>query len=111
VLGLDGAYVRSRHRRPEKNFEVIVGKVLGDGGTAIRFAFPTNHPGSEALCREALYEWNFHSEARMMPLMGGIRPFCCPLLMEFGAVNDQTCPASNGLWPPDRTVFVLKKDT
>gem|GEM_PF-975198 len=54
VLGLDGAYVRSRHRRPEKNFEVIVGKALGEGGTAIRFAFPTNHPGAEALIRRAL---------------------------------------------------------
>jgi hypothetical protein len=54
VLGLDGADVRSRHRRPEKTFEVIAGKVLGEGGTAARFAFPTNHPGAEALIRRAL---------------------------------------------------------
>jgi hypothetical protein len=28
VIGLDGGYLRSRHRRPERNFEVIAGKVL-----------------------------------------------------------------------------------
>jgi hypothetical protein len=27
IVGLDGGYVRSRHRRPERNFEVIAGKV------------------------------------------------------------------------------------
>src|SRR4051812_6445910 len=32
VVGLDGAYVRSRHQHPERNFEVIVGKVLDDAG-------------------------------------------------------------------------------
>jgi hypothetical protein len=28
VVGLDGGYVRSRHRRPGYNFEVVAGKVL-----------------------------------------------------------------------------------
>ena len=28
VIGLDGGYLHSRHRRPERNFEVIAGKVL-----------------------------------------------------------------------------------
>ncbi len=37
VVGLDGGYVRGRSG-PERNFEVVVGKVLADE-TAIRFAF------------------------------------------------------------------------
>ena len=36
-VGLDGGYVRAR-RGPERNFEVVVGKVLADGD-ATRFAF------------------------------------------------------------------------
>jgi hypothetical protein len=32
---------------------------------------------AEAQCSEALYERNFHSAAQMLPLMGGIRHFCC----------------------------------
>jgi hypothetical protein len=39
VVGLDGGYVRSRHRRPEYNFEVVAGKVLGQEGSVARFAF------------------------------------------------------------------------
>lgn len=39
IVGLDGGYVRSRHPRPERNFEVIAGKVLDDQGSATRFAF------------------------------------------------------------------------
>jgi hypothetical protein len=39
VLGLDGGYVRSRQPRPERTFEVVVGKVLNDHGPATRFAF------------------------------------------------------------------------
>ena len=31
MIGLDGGYVRSRHRRPERNFEVIAGKVIEVG--------------------------------------------------------------------------------
>ena len=50
VIGLDGGYLRSRHRRPEPNFEVIAGKVLNldvsqhhfalarDGNSASEFA-------------------------------------------------------------------------
>jgi hypothetical protein len=37
--GLDGGYVRSRHRRPEYNFEVVAGKVLDQEGSVARFAF------------------------------------------------------------------------
>ncbi|MDZ4800175.1 MAG: ISKra4 family transposase, partial [Bryobacteraceae bacterium] len=39
VIGLDGGYVKSCHRRPERNFEVIVGKVIGPGDASTRFAF------------------------------------------------------------------------
>jgi hypothetical protein len=37
IVGFDGGYVRAR-RGPERNFEVVVGKVLA-GGDATRFAF------------------------------------------------------------------------
>lgn len=47
VVGLDGGYVRNRHRRPERNFEVIAGKVLNREGQATRFAVVRNG-GSEA---------------------------------------------------------------
>ena len=42
VIGLDGGYVRSRHWRPERNFEVIAGKVIDADGTQHRFAFARN---------------------------------------------------------------------
>jgi hypothetical protein len=42
IVGLDGGYVRSRHRRPERNFEVLVGKVISSDGTQHRFAFARN---------------------------------------------------------------------
>ena len=48
VVGLDGGYVRARHQRPERNFEVIVGKVLKQQGKATRFAF-VRSSGSEAV--------------------------------------------------------------
>lgn len=42
VIGLDGGYLRSRHRRPERNFEVIAGKALNLDGFQHRFAFARN---------------------------------------------------------------------
>ena len=42
VIGLDGGYLRSRHRRPERNFEVLAGKVLNVDGSQHRFAFACN---------------------------------------------------------------------
>jgi hypothetical protein len=45
--------VRSRHPRPERNFEVIAGKVLDDEGNATRFAF-VRSGGSEALSSASL---------------------------------------------------------
>src|SRR3954466_14359849 len=41
VVGLDGGYVRSRHR-PERHFEVIAGKVIDAQGAQHRFAFARN---------------------------------------------------------------------
>ncbi len=42
VVGLDGGYVRSRHRRDERHFEVVAGKVIHAGGAQHRFAFARN---------------------------------------------------------------------
>jgi transposase-like protein len=71
VLGLDGAYVRSRHRRPEKNFEVIVGKVLGEGGAATRFAFPTNHLNGATMIRRALRRQRAGEQTRLTVFSDG----------------------------------------
>ncbi len=48
VVGFDGGYVRNRHRRPERNFEIVAGKALDRDGRATRFAFVRNG-GSEAV--------------------------------------------------------------
>ncbi|MGI9069884.1 MAG: hypothetical protein ACR2JB_00795 [Bryobacteraceae bacterium] len=39
VLGLDGGYVKNRHPSPERNFEIVAGKVLGEAERQHRFAF------------------------------------------------------------------------
>src|SRR5277367_3099870 len=44
VVGLDGGYVRSRHRQDERHFEVIAGKVIDAQGSQSRFAFARNSP-------------------------------------------------------------------
>jgi len=44
VVGLDGGYVRSRHRQDERRFEVIAGKIIGAEGNQSRFAFARNSP-------------------------------------------------------------------
>jgi hypothetical protein len=36
VVGLDGGYVRSRHRQEERHFEVVAGKVIGAQGSHSR---------------------------------------------------------------------------
>src|ERR1039457_325194 len=48
IVGFDGGYVRNRHQRPERNFEVIAGKALDSDGHATRFAFVRNG-GSDAV--------------------------------------------------------------
>src|SRR5215207_4745069 len=45
VVGLDGGYVRSRHR-PERHFEVVAGKVIDAQGAQHRFAFARNGPAA-----------------------------------------------------------------
>jgi hypothetical protein len=42
VVGLDGGYVRSRHRQEEHHFEVVAGRVIDANGTQSRFAFARN---------------------------------------------------------------------
>jgi hypothetical protein len=44
VVGLDGGYVRSRHRQDERHFEVVAGKVIDARGSQSRFAFARNSP-------------------------------------------------------------------
>src|SRR3954468_17712453 len=44
VVGLDGGYVRSRHRQEERHFEVVAGKVIDARGAQHRFAFARNGP-------------------------------------------------------------------
>lgn len=55
VVGLDGGYVRDRHRDEGLRFEVVAGKVIGADGAQQRFAFVRNGgaPASEAF-RQAL---------------------------------------------------------
>lgn len=43
--------MRSRHRRPERNFEVIAGKVIGSDGAQHRFAFARNGASAEQFAR------------------------------------------------------------
>jgi len=50
VVGLDGGYVRSRHRQEERHFEVVAGKVIHAGGAQHRFAFVRN---GQAVASEA----------------------------------------------------------
>ena len=44
VVGLDGGYVRSRHRQEGRHFEVVAGKVIDPHGIQSRFAFARNSP-------------------------------------------------------------------
>jgi len=44
VVGLDGGYVRGRHRAEGRRFEVVAGKVIHTGGGQHRFAFTRTGP-------------------------------------------------------------------
>ena len=46
VVGLDGGYVRSRHRDEGRRFEVIAGKVIQADGGQHRFAFTRTGPAA-----------------------------------------------------------------
>jgi hypothetical protein len=55
VVGLDGAYVRACHPRPERNFEVVVGKVMDKAGHTTRLAaVRTGGPETIEATRRAL---------------------------------------------------------
>ncbi len=53
VVGLDGGYVRSRHRQEERHFEVVAGKVIHAHGAQHRFAFARN---GQAIASEAFQQ-------------------------------------------------------
>jgi len=53
VVGLDGGYVRSRHWRDERHFEVVAGKVIDAQGCQHRFAFARN---GQAIASEAFQQ-------------------------------------------------------
>jgi hypothetical protein len=55
VVGLDGGYVRSRHRAEGRRFEVVAGKVIHADGAQHRFAFTrTGQASTAAAFRAAL---------------------------------------------------------
>ncbi len=82
VIGLDGGYLRSRHRRPERNFEVIAGKVFNLDGSQHRFAFARN--GNSA------------SELANAVVSAGVR---------LGTPATVLCDGDPGLWKLQRHVL------
>ena len=72
VVGLDGGYVRSRHRQEERHFEVIAGKVIGADGTQHRFAFARNgHAASVEAFAQALAAAGVHADTPATVLCDG----------------------------------------
>ncbi|WP_424376080.1 transposase [Methylocystis silviterrae] len=82
VIGLDGGYLRSRHRRPERNFEAIAGKVLNLDGSQHRFAFARNG--------------NSTSEFANAVVSAGVR---------LGTPTTVLCDGDPGLWKLQRQVM------
>jgi len=72
VVGLDGGYVRSRHRQKERHFEVVAGKVIDTHGAQHRFAFARNGQAiaSEAF-RQALAAAGVHADTPATVLCDG----------------------------------------
>ncbi|MBV8704057.1 MAG: hypothetical protein JO118_10145, partial [Acetobacteraceae bacterium] len=55
VVGLDGGYVRGRHRGEGRRFEVAAGKVIDAGGAQHRSVFVRNNPAAATeVFRQAL---------------------------------------------------------
>jgi hypothetical protein len=74
VVGLDGGYVRSRHRQEERHFEVIAGKVIDAAGTQHRFAFARNGQAASAdAFAQALVAAGVHADT---PGDGAVRRRC-----------------------------------
>ena len=72
VVGLDGGYVRSRHRQEERHFEVVAGKVVDADGIQFRFAFARNGPtiASDAF-KQALAVAGVHADTPATVLCDG----------------------------------------
>jgi len=72
VVGFDGGYVRSRHRRDERHFEVVAGKVIRADGAQHRFAFARNGQvtASEAF-QQALAAAGVHADSPATVLCDG----------------------------------------
>jgi len=72
VVGLDGGYVRSRHRQEERHFEVVAGKVIDTHGSQHRLAFARNGQAtaSEAF-RQALTAAGVHADTPATVLCDG----------------------------------------
>ena len=72
VVGLDGGYVRSRHRQEKRHFEVIAGKIIHTDGAQHRFAFARSGQAtaSEAF-RQALAVAGVHADTPAAVLCDG----------------------------------------
>ena len=72
VVGLDGGYVRDRHRRPARTFEVVAGQIRTGGTKVTRFAFVRagRWAGAEAMT-QALRDHGVRSDARVTVLTDG----------------------------------------
>ena len=72
VVGLDGGYVRSRHRQEERHFEVVAGKVIHADGAQHRFAFARNSQTvSVEAFRQALAAAGVHADTPATVLCDG----------------------------------------
>ncbi len=72
VVGLDGGYVRSRHRQEERHFEVIAGQVIDAAGTQHRFAVARNgQAGSADAFAQALAAAGVHADTAATVLCDG----------------------------------------
>jgi len=84
VVGLDGGYVRSRHRAEGCRFEVIAGKVIHSGDAQHRFAFTrTGLAATTEAFRAALAAAGVNADTSAtvlcdgMPGCGGCSARCC----------------------------------
>ena len=72
VVGLDGGYVRNRHRAEGRRFEVIAGKVIHADGAQHRFAFTRTGPAATAEAfRQALAAAGVNAETPATVLCDG----------------------------------------
>jgi len=72
VVGLDGGYVRSRHRHDERHFEVVAGKVIHADGAQHRFAFARNGQATASeTFQQALTAAGVHADTPATVLCNG----------------------------------------